>query len=124
MPYLKPALSLEETNRSKEEFKTHFFNKYGDSRRNLLLWMVSELMSMGSLLTIYRGIEQGIASQVAAHFMMPDEQLMSWLRTLYAVRNICAHHSRLWNRVLGYAPGLPQKNKYPVTLQKLLEGRL
>ena len=104
---------LAETSRSKEEFKRHFFNKYGDSHQNLPVWMVSELMSMGSLLTFFRGVESGIASQVAAHFAMADELLLSWLRSLYAVRNICAHHSRVWNRVLGYAPALPQKNKYP-----------
>jgi abortive infection bacteriophage resistance protein len=29
------------------------------------------------------------------------------------VRNICAHHGRLWNRVLGNKPKLPLENKYP-----------
>lgn len=100
-----------ETDRSKEAFKTHFFKKYEE--RNLPIWMAAELMSMGSMLTFYNGIEGSIGSEVAAHFDMPDEQLQTWLRSLYAARNICAHHSRLWNRVLGYAPGLPQKNKHP-----------
>ncbi len=102
-----------ETSRSKEGFKQHFFNKYGDAHKNLPVWMVSELMSMGSLLTLLKGIEGRLAGKVSAHFEMPDELLLSWLRSLYAARNICAHHSRLWNRVLGYPPGLPQKNKYP-----------
>lgn len=75
--------------------------------------MASELMSMGSLLTLLKGVEGDIASKVSAHFAMADELLLSWLRSLYAARNICAHHSRLWNRVLGYAPSLPSKNKYP-----------
>ncbi len=100
-----------ETERSKEAYKTHFFKKYDE--RNLPIWMVAELMSMGSMLTFYRGVEGDIADRVAAHFSMPDEQLKTWLLSLYAARNICAHHSRLWNRALGYAPGLPQKNKHP-----------
>jgi abortive infection bacteriophage resistance protein len=102
-----------ETNRSKEAFKDHFFKKYGVSHQNLPIWMVSELMSMGSMLTFYKGVEKGIQDQVAGHFGMPDELLLTWLRSLYAARNICAHHSRIWNRLLGYAPGLPQKNKHP-----------
>jgi len=32
-----------ETTRSKEAFKKHFFKKYGDSHRNLPIWMISEL---------------------------------------------------------------------------------
>lgn len=104
---------LIETNRSKEAFKKHFFKKYGDTHQNLPAWMASELMSMGSLLTLLKGANNHIAGNVAAHFEMADELLLSWLRSLYAARNICAHHSRLWNRVLGYAPSLPQKNKYP-----------
>ena len=104
---------LTETGRSKEAFKKHFFKKYGETHRNLPVWMASELMSMGSLLTLLKGVDGGIAGKVSAHFKMADELLLSWLRSLYAARNICAHHSRLWNRVLGYAPRLPQKNKYP-----------
>lgn len=104
---------IEETQRSKEAFKEHFFKKYGDCHQNLPIWIVSELMSMGSMLTFFKGVEKNIQDQVADYFRMPDEQLLSWLRSLYATRNICAHHSRLWNRILGYAPNLPQKNKNP-----------
>ncbi len=104
---------IEETQRSKEAFKDHFFKKYGDCHQNLPIWMVSELMSMGSMLTFYKGVEKSVQDQVAAHFGMPDEQLLGWLRALYGARNICAHHARMWNRILGYAPGLPQKNKHP-----------
>ncbi len=104
---------IEETQRSKEAFKEHFFRKYGDAHQNLPIWMVSELMSMGSMLTFYKGVEKTIQGQVAGHFGMPDELLLTWLRSLYAARNICAHHSRIWNRILGYAPGLPHKNKHP-----------
>jgi len=100
-----------ETSRSKEAFKVHFLKKYNE--RNLPIWMVAELMSMGSLLTFYKGTEPIIGQKVAGHFGLADELLLSWLRGLYAVRNICAHHSRIWNRNLGCAFKLPQKNKYP-----------
>lgn len=114
---------LTETSRSKEAFKKHFFKKYGDTHRNLPVWMASELMSMGSLLTLLKGVDGAIAGKVAAHFDMADELLLSWLRSLYAARNICAHHSRLWNRVLGYAPSMPSKNKYPHWHLSDVEGK-
>jgi len=30
--------------------------------------------------------------------------MSSWLHTVVYVRNLCAHHSRVWNRVLGIRP--------------------
>jgi Abi-like protein len=50
---------------------------------------------------------------VAAAFGLADELFLSWFRSLNAARNICAHHARCWNRELGYATLLPQKNKFP-----------
>lgn len=120
--YIDWRESLEvETTRSKETFKKHFFSKYGDKHQNLPLWMVSELMSMGSLLTLYNGSADDIQKQVASHFGLPDALFISWLRSLYAARNICAHHSRFWNRELGYPPSLPNKNKFPDWHKQLKE---
>lgn len=76
--------------------------------------MMCELMTMGSLLTFYKGVSPDIKSKVANAFGdLPNELFLSWLRSLNAVRNICAHHARLWNRTLGYPPLRPNKNKYP-----------
>ena len=112
--YIKWRESLEvESSRSKEIFKKHFFKKYGKSHKNLPIWMVAELMSMGTLLTLYTGSDSEVQKKVADHFGLPDALFISWIRSLYAARNICAHHSRFWNRELGYPPGLPNKNKFP-----------
>ncbi len=65
---------LEETSRSKEEFTKHFFRKY-TAHQNLPIWMVSELMSMGSLLSFYRGVAANIAEQLATDFGLRHEVL-------------------------------------------------
>lgn len=113
---------LVETKRSKEPFKQHFFKKYTEEE-NLPIWMVSELMSMGSLLTFLKGAGAPVRSAVGASFGMPDQLLHSWLRSLYSARNICAHHCRLWNRELGYPPSRPNKNKFPHWHEKTEEGK-
>lgn len=46
-------------------------------------------------------------------FGVADRVLESWLTALNGVRNVCAHHARLWNRVLGYKPMIPKKKKHP-----------
>ncbi len=101
---------LEEISRSKETLREHFFLRYGDHHQELPLWMLAELMSMGSLLIFFRGVAPEFKQKVAADFGLADETLLSWLRSLNGVRNVCAHHARLWNRVLGYPPLLPNKS--------------
>ncbi|WP_205570077.1 Abi family protein [Actinomyces lilanjuaniae] len=39
---------------------------------------------------------------------LTDTVLESWLRSYVRVRNICAHHERLWNRILGTYPVIPR----------------
>lgn len=109
--YLEWRLALEEeTRRSKEAFKEHFFSKYS-GHRHLPLWMAAELMTLGSLLTFFKGVSPEIKRLVAAEYGFPDELVWSWLRSLNAARNLCAHHARFWNRVLGYPPMLPHRTK-------------
>lgn len=111
--YLQWRLSLqEETDRSKERFRKHFFEKY-TTHVDLPIWMLAELMSMGSLVTMIEGMEPTIKRQVADDFGLPDELFRSWVRSLYAARNVCAHHSRFWNRVHGYPPMLPNPKTFP-----------
>jgi abortive infection bacteriophage resistance protein len=104
---------VEEVGRSKEIFVGHFFGKYGNSHQMLPLWMAGEIMSFGCMLTMYKGTAPVIKRGIARHYGIPDEVLTSWLQVINVVRNICAHHGRLWNRQLGYKPLLPGKNKYP-----------
>jgi abortive infection bacteriophage resistance protein len=107
------ARLIEETDRSKEILVELFKKKHGDVHTHLPLWIALEIMSFGILLTFFRGVEPGIKQKIAIEFGIPDKVLWSWLRSLNAIRNICAHHSRLWNRELGYKPLLPNERKYP-----------
>lgn len=98
---------------NKEKFVEHFRTKYGDSHHDLPIWMATEVMSFGTVLTLYRASSRQIKSEVAALFDVPEIVLDSWLLTLNTVRNICAHHSRLWNRDIGVVPKLPRVRQYP-----------
>ena len=102
-----------EVKRSKEKFVEHFSNKYGDMHKILPIWMSGEIVSFGCTLTMYRGVSDKIKQNIASHYGISDEVLSSWLKTINVIRNICAHHSRLWNRILGVKPFIPRKNKYP-----------
>lgn len=102
-----------EIGRSHEVFVKHFKNKYGDAHDFLPLWMAGEIVSFGCTLTMYRGVSGVVKKGLADHYGVPDEVLTSWLQTINVIRNICAHHSRFWNRELGVKPYIPRRHKYP-----------
>ena len=101
-----------EESRSKEEFVALFHNKY-TSETDLPLWIATELMDFGTMFTFYKGVEAGLKQDVADAYGVSDRVLKSWLNSLNTIRNICAHHARLWNRTMGTPIMIPRKRKHP-----------
>lgn len=99
-------------NRSKEDFVQHYQKKYG---MPLPIWVEIELWDFGLLSFFYQGMAIGDQDKIAAKYKIPNGQIMqSWLRCLNYVRNVVAHHSRLWNRNLIDQPKLPKPGEMPV----------
>ena len=101
----------DEARHSKETFAEHFQTRYGDEHPYMPIWMAAEIMTFGGMLMLFRGSHPDIRKAVAARFGVHDVVLRSWLLTLNTVRNICAHHGRLWNREFGTKPKIPAKDK-------------
>lgn len=47
--------------------------------------------------------------RIEAHFGWKFRLLTSWFRSLSDLRNLCAHHARVWNREFGSRPEMPRK---------------
>jgi abortive infection bacteriophage resistance protein len=95
-----------EEKRSSEAFVHHYRSKYV-SEAELPIWMATELISFGALSKMYEHLTKRIRKQIARRFNQPQSVFVSWLHALTAVRNLCAHHCRLWNRELAVKPELP-----------------
>jgi len=102
-----------DASRSKETFVKHFNLKYGDEHKHLPLWMMSEIITFGTMITMFKGLENKLKSGIADFYGISQDILESWLVTINVIRNICAHHGRLWNREMGVKPLIPRNNKYP-----------
>jgi len=99
-------LIAREENRSSETFVDHYRTKY-TSEPHLPVWMATELISFGSLSQVYANLRAKLRKRIARRFNQPAPVFLSWLHALTAIRNICAHHSRLWNKELAVKPELP-----------------
>ena len=97
---------------SHEAFVAHYEKKYTSEKR-LPLWMLAEIMTFGAMFTFVKNFKKPLQKELARSFGIPGEVLISWLTTLNYVRNICAHHGRLWNRELAIKPYIPRAGKYP-----------
>ena len=92
-----------ETLRSQETFVRHFKQKY-DEWPNLPIWVVVELMTFGSVSQLFKILTRKEQKNIARRFPLSTPVLESWLHVLSYVRNLCAHHSRFWNREISIAP--------------------
>lgn len=54
-------------------------------------------------------VPKGTRKQLARAYGFSQSQFVSWFRCLAYVRNVCAHHGRLWNRELSLKPELLHK---------------
>ncbi|MCX6865168.1 MAG: Abi family protein [Verrucomicrobia bacterium] len=97
------------TAQSKETFVEHFRTKYV-AELALPLWMAAEVASFGNLLTFFRNLNHADKMQIAKAYGLPAKVLENWLLCLGYVRNLCAHHARLWNRELAIRPMIPHKD--------------
>lgn len=87
------------------EFIAHYFRTY-DPPLLPPSWMVMEILSFGAISKVYKNLVDGEKKSVAAAFGIPRNRLGSWLHAASHLRNLCAHHSRVWNREFGVVPSI------------------
>jgi len=75
------------------------------------VWKTLEVISMGTLSKLYANFSDSAAKHaVAREFGLKHHKfLRSWLECLAVLRNCCAHHSRLSNRVFPVKPMMPER---------------
>lgn len=108
-----------ETGSSSETYIQHYRNMY-DAPALPAVWMIAEMMSFGQMSRWYSLLADGaLRSAIAAPLGLREELFVSIVKHLVDVRNICAHHGRLWNRGFRSPPKLPrQPNDLAGTLEK------
>ena len=87
------------------DFIEHYLNKYDDPK-NPPSWMCMELMYFNELSKICTNLtNRRDITDIAKFFDVPSDKVFcSWLHAINYIRNICAHHARLWNIRLSIQP--------------------
>lgn len=95
-----------EIGRSSETFVAHFRQTYTEFP-DLPVWAVTEIVSFGALSKMFSGMLASDQRTIANRYGLQARTLESWMHHLVYVRNLCAHHARIWDRVWTIKPRLP-----------------
>jgi len=112
----------EEVSRADEIFIQHLKVTYSEALPPV--WAVCEVMSLGLLSRWYGSLQpKSIRRAIARPYGIDESVLGSWLQHLSLVRNICAHHSRLWNRDFAVTPKIPKHKSQQIAEQFVPSSR-
>jgi abortive infection bacteriophage resistance protein len=103
-----------EFNRSREVFSTAYKENY--SKPELPpCWMLSEILSIGKWSKLFSGLrDHSDQKLIAKHFRCHPYHLQSWMHGLSFLRNLCAHHSHIWNKTFPILVHLTDRQKQSV----------
>lgn len=102
--------------KKRERFIKHYYDKYQKPELPAV-WMVAEVLPLGSWSMIFANlVDRENQKIISKHFGISYVVMESWLHTLTYLRNLCAHHSKLWNRNFTLKPLVA--NNYRKQLEK------
>lgn len=85
-------------NDSKDARAKHYLNTYTEPTLPPI-WVLKEFLTFGASANLYNALSTNIRSQIAASFGVASLPVFdSWIKCFVDLRNICAHHDRLFNR--------------------------
>lgn len=106
------ATLQKEIKRSNETFIDHYKNKYSHPTEPPC-WMSLEVTSIGLLSLLFENLKNCPEKKAVTHHfgLLGTNVLENWVHNFCNIRNICAHHGRLWNRRISIPITMPNKTK-------------
>jgi abortive infection bacteriophage resistance protein len=84
--------------KNKDVFLRHYYDTYATPDLPPS-WIMMETLSMGAVSKMFSLLIVEERKRIAAILQIKERHLLSWMRSLTYIRNLCAHHARIWNRV-------------------------
>jgi len=110
-----------EFERSREIFIQNYKEKYPGELPPV--WMMAEILSIGKWSKVYGGLSNSADKDLVGKKMnAPSFRLQSWMHGLSFLRNLCAHHCRIWNRNLPINPNLTKRQKLGIVYHDRIAG--
>lgn len=112
----------EEVEKSREDNILHYRETYNNPHLPPI-WNVVEILTFGQCVKICKMLKREYKNKIARTFFEDEQFILNWMHCLSALRNNCAHHSRLWNKVFILTPSRSH-SKYREYYSSEVENRL
>ena len=100
------------------------YRKSKSNRPEPPIWMAAEAMSLGLLIKFINGLKHPDRVAIERQFDLTEDTLISLIRNIHRVRNICCHHGRLWSRNMSVKAKVPQKlEKFDLAMGTTTDSR-
>jgi abortive infection bacteriophage resistance protein len=110
---VKNADAGSEREKLREVFIHHYYKEY-DTPEYPPAWMVAEVLSLGSWSKVYEHLSVSKdRKNISREYDLAPATMQSWLHSLTYLRNVCAHHGRLFGRKLPLPPN--KAKNLPIT---------
>ena len=123
--WLVDKLTEEAQAREVEAFMAHYREKYTAAPLQPPIWMALELLTFKAVSHLFSNLrDEADTKRISQHFGWHHTVLRSWFRSLSDLRNLCAHHMRVWNREFGSRPVMPRKppKHWPSVPEEIASG--
>lgn len=110
LPCIKDSIQKKKNN--PDEYAETFIKKYYENYSSPALppfWMVVETFTIGTLNWLFHNLKRQHKKEIVEYIGFKEKDKLfvtdaDWLFPLCVTRNICAHHSRLYNRIFKITP--------------------
>lgn len=107
LDWLSTVMKRANRAKNRDRFIGHYFDNY---RGRIPIWVLTEVLDFADVSKVYKGLRVDDRDEIARTLGIvgtrgragarPGDILANLLEHLAVVRNISAHHSRLWNRTI------------------------
>nr|WP_263313798.1 Abi family protein [Mammaliicoccus sp. Marseille-Q6498] len=84
-------------------FELHDKKNFNDEKLPSI-WLMTDVLMFGDLVQILKLMSKNNITKIARYYRCSNEELLSWLKCLNFIRNICAHNSNILDIKLATAP--------------------
>lgn len=109
---------------SKDERSKHYRGTYTEPPLPPI-WMLKEFLTFGTATRLYANLASHLRTNIASHFGVAALPVFdSWVPGFVDLRNICAHHDRLFNRRFQKQPQHYRRGPVPTAASATLKAQL
>ncbi len=109
--YTKLTNKAEEQKNKRHPHEAYLKHFIDDLNQPLPLWAYVDLLTIADISRLFSITETNIQREIASNFNLTHKVLGKFMHSMTIVRNLCAHGSRLYNRLFEQKPKLNKSER-------------